>query len=100
MNEPVNIMGVMAFPNPNGVRDIRFVDSRYNTLFEVPDGGNVVIRHPDGSISVQPCLYIDDYHARIGNYVYHIHEFAEIMEQNGNTYEPEQCESGDDAHEA
>ncbi len=89
MNEPANIMGVVAFPNPNGVRDIRFVDGQYNTLFRVPDGGNAVIRGVDGSISKKSCRYIDDYHARIGNYVYHIHEFAKIMEQNGNTYEPE-----------
>ncbi len=89
MNEPINVEGVVAFPNPNGIRDIRFVDSRYNTLFSVPDGGNVLIRHPDGSISKKSCLYIDDYHARIGNYVYHIHEFAETMERNGNIYEPE-----------
>ncbi len=99
MNEPINVMGVMAFPNPNGVRDIRFVDSRYNALFKVPDGGNVVIRRPDGTISVRRCLYIDDYHAVIGNSVYHICEFAEAMERNGNIYEPEQYEHEDDAHE-
>lgn len=27
--EPINIAGVCAFPNPNGVRDMRFVDCNY-----------------------------------------------------------------------
>ena len=91
--EAVNVMGVWAYPN--GVRDIRFIDSHYNALFKVPDGGNVVITHFDGSVSVRRCTYIDDHHAMIGNSVYHICEFAEIMEANGNTYAPEQPREGD-----
>lgn len=101
LTEPVNIMGVMAYPNPNGVRDIRFIDSHYNTLFKVPDGGNVVITRFDGSKDTRRCLYIDDTHAAIGNGVYHICEFAETMEANGSTYAPEQPQEGDicDAYE-
>lgn len=95
MTEPVNIMGVMAFPNPNGIRDIRFIDSHYNALFKVADGENVVITHFDGSAIIRPCTYIDDHHAMIGNSVYHICEFAETMEQNGNTYAPEHPREGD-----
>ncbi len=34
--EPINIAGVCAFLNPNGVRDMRFVDCNYNTLFRLP----------------------------------------------------------------
>ena len=31
--EPVNIMGVVAFPNPDKEKQaIRFIDSNYNTL--------------------------------------------------------------------
>jgi len=89
MTEPVNIMGVVAFPNPNGIRDIRFIDSAYNTLFVIPDGGNVVIRGPDGMFSKLSCHYIDDCHTLIGSCVFHICEFAEVMERNGCTYEPE-----------
>lgn len=34
--EPVNIMGVIAFPNPNkDERVIRFIDSEYHTLFTI-----------------------------------------------------------------
>lgn len=41
--EPVNIAGVCAFPNPNGVRDMRFVDCYYNTLFYLPNHSNIII---------------------------------------------------------
>lgn len=43
------------------------------------------------------CRYIDDYHLEVGNNLYHICEFAERMEQNGNAVIPlrsslpEQC---------
>ena len=29
MKEPVNIMGVVAFPNEDGKRDCRFIDPHY-----------------------------------------------------------------------
>ena len=36
--EPVNIMGVFTFPNPNkDERVIRFIDSEYHTLFNMQD---------------------------------------------------------------
>lgn len=94
--EPVNIMGVVAFPNPDKDKQaVRFIDSRYNELFRVPDGGNVVLTQFDGSRTVLPCTYIDDYHAKIGRSVYHICQFAELMEQNGAIYEPEHPREGD-----
>ena len=47
--EPVNIMGVIAFPNPNkDERVIRFIDSEYHTLFTIKDGESIVITHFDG----------------------------------------------------
>lgn len=94
MTEPINVMGVMAYPNPNGDRRIRFIDSRYNVKFMIPDGGSILVRAADGSASILACSYIDDYHARIGNCVYHICEFAEIMEANGRTCRPWQPSGG------
>lgn len=94
--EPVNIMGVVAFPNPDKEKQvIRFIDSSYNELFKIPDGGNVVLTRFDGSRALLPCTYIDDYHAKIGNSVYHICQFAEMAEQNGAIYEPEHPREGD-----
>jgi hypothetical protein len=45
------------------------------------------------------CRYIDEYHLEVGRYLYHICEFAEWMEEAGNTVIPlrsslpEQCYS-------
>lgn len=42
--EPVNIMGVFAFPDPDkDKRVIRFIDSDYHTLFTIRDGESIVI---------------------------------------------------------
>lgn len=48
--EPVNIMGVIAFPEPDKrKRRIRFIDPEYNTLFYIPDGASIVMTRMDGS---------------------------------------------------
>ena len=70
-------------------KKIRFIDSRYNTLFYVPDGGKVVLTYSDGTRAVRTCSFIDEYHTRVGGSVYHICEFAEKMERNGTSYMPE-----------
>ena len=75
--EPVNIMGVIAFPNPDkDKRVIRFIDSEYHTLFTIQDGESIVITRFDGEQLILPCTYIDDCHTRIGSSVCHICEFA------------------------
>ena len=87
--EPVNIMGVFAFPNPDkDKRAIRFIDSEYHTLFTIKDGESIVITRFDGEKMILSCTYIDDYHVCVGNSTYHICEFAEMQERNGNTYVP------------
>ena len=87
--EPVDIMGVIAFPNPDkDKRAIRFIDSEYHTLFTIKDGESIVITRFDGEKMVLPCKYIDDCHVCVGNSAYHICEFAEMQERNGNTYVP------------
>ena len=87
--EPVDTMGVFAFPNPDkDKRDIRFIDSAYRTLFTIKDGESIVITRFDGEKMVLPCKYIDDCHVCVGNSAYHICEFAEMQERNGNTYVP------------
>ena len=72
------------------IKNIRFIDSRYNTLFFVPDGGNIVLTYSDGEKLTRPCKFLDEYHTQIGSNVYHICEFAEKMERNGTTCVPEQ----------
>ena len=78
-------------------KGIRFIDSHYKELFRIPDGGKVKIHYSWNEDQIRTCRYIDDYHVEIGSNLYHICEFAERMEQNGNTVIPlrsslpEQC---------
>lgn len=69
-------------------RDIRFIDSRYKELFRLPDGEQVTITDSDGEKRDFTCRYIDEAHLEVGNNLYHICEFAELMERNGCTYAP------------
>jgi hypothetical protein len=73
---------------------IRFIDSRYNELFKIPDGGNVVLTSFNGEKATCTCHYMGDCHVMIGNNVYHICQFAEIMERNGTVIAPEIIKEG------
>jgi len=68
--------------------DIRFIDSSYNEQFRIPDGGTIQVEYSDRTFSTR-CEYIDDYHAYIGGEVYHICQFAEIVEHGGGVCRPE-----------
>lgn len=67
---------------------IRFIDSHYHTLFTIADGESIEIISPDGKRKEQVCTYLDGYHTKVGGNVFHICEFAEIMEANGKSYCP------------
>ena len=81
--------------NPDG-KDIRFIDSHYKDLFRIPDGGCIQIHYPDETV-VKPCKFIDEYHTQIGTNVFHICQFAEIMERNNAHYMAEPEIMGDEA---
>ena len=76
---------------------IRFINSRYKELFRIPDGDSIRINRTDGTHTDRTCRYIDDSHLEVGNGLYQICEFAELMERAGNTVIPlrsslpEQC---------
>ena len=67
---------------------IRFITPNYDELFRIPNGGRVQVDYPDRSFSAR-CEYIDDYHTRIGGEVYHICQFAEMLERGGGKASPE-----------
>lgn len=67
---------------------IRFINSNYDTLFHIPDGGIVEVRFPDRAFSAK-CEYLDDYHTLVGDTVFHICEFAEMVERRGGSVRPE-----------
>ncbi|NLB82152.1 MAG: hypothetical protein GX800_11225 [Clostridiaceae bacterium] len=69
-------------------KTIRFIDSQYNDLFTIPDGGNIELTFLGGEKVIRKCTYIDDYHTKVGHNVFHICEFAEKMERQGAKYIP------------
>ena len=69
-------------------RGIRFITPDYKEKFKIPDGDKIRITLSDGEQLDRTCRYIDDYHLEVGSNLYHICEFAERMEQNGNTVIP------------
>ncbi len=73
-------------------KEIRFIDSHYNELFRIPDGSEITIQYPDGHKENRVCKYIDDYHFYLNNLCFHICQFAELMEQNNQTYSPANTE--------
>ncbi|MDR2088528.1 MAG: hypothetical protein LBP73_04145 [Clostridiales Family XIII bacterium] len=75
-------------------KTIRFIDSGYNELFSIMDGGRIRVTYPPGDgrePGVRQCKYLDDTHfEEAGNgTVWHICQFAERMEALGALYEPE-----------
>ncbi len=74
-------------------KGIRFINSRYDELFRIADGEKIKIKYSDGEEQERVCRYIDEYHTEIGNNLYHICQFAEIMERNGSEYTPVEPET-------
>ena len=64
----------------NAERGIRFITPNYREIFRIPDGDKILMRFPEGDIRRRTVRYIDDYHAQIGDNLYHICEFAERMQ--------------------
>lgn len=72
-------------------RGIRFITPGYDEKFRIPDGDEIRVTVPDGETHDYECRYIDDYHFEMNgacHNLYHIAEFAERMERNGNTVIP------------
>ena len=68
--------------------DIRFINSGYDEQFRLPNGGKIEVEYPDRTFSAR-CEYIDDYHTYVGSEVYHICQFAEMLERGGGVCRPE-----------
>ena len=72
-------------------KGIRFITPHYEEKFRIADGDMVRIRCPDGRQLDRECRYIDECHVEVGkgwDNLYHICQFAEIMERNGNSVIP------------
>ena len=72
-------------------KGIRFITPHYDEKFRVADGDRVRIRCQDGRVLDRVCRYIDECHVEVGtgwDNLYHICQFAEMMERNGNSVIP------------
>ena len=66
---------------------IRFVDALGNTLFYLDDGEDIELEVGDEWIRYT-CRYMDDYHFKLGDYIYHIGQFAQEREKLVQRYRP------------
>lgn len=71
-----------------GIKMIRFINSHYDDLFRIEDGKYIQVNFRDHAV-LKRCFYVDEYHAKIDGVVYHICQFAEMMEKANVTYNPE-----------
>lgn len=73
-------------------KGIRFITPHYEDLFRLRDGDKIRIECGDGRTLERTCRYIDEYHLEVGAYpreeIYHICQFAELMERAGNRVSP------------
>ena len=60
----------------------------HEVINSIADGEKIAVTNTVGGKSEYVCRYIDEYHTEVGNNLYHICQFAEIMEHNGSEYTP------------
>lgn len=92
MLEPCKSSGIHSrmlwSPNEMPENDIRFINSRYEDLFWLPNGSYLQIKQSQGTMLMR-CEFIDPYHLFVGSNAFHICEFAERMERLAVAYGPE-----------
>ncbi len=69
-------------------KGIRFITPEYQELFRISDGDSIREWYDDKNCSNRICRYIDDYHVEIGSAAYHIHQYAELMNNIGASVVP------------
>ncbi len=68
--------------------DIRFFTSDYRELSRLPDGGTIMVEYPDRQFAAK-CEYVDEYHTRVDGEIFHICQFAELLQRNNGSCRPE-----------
>jgi hypothetical protein len=73
------------------MNDVRLIDSNYKDLYRVPNGSVIQVDYPDGRSFTTRLEHWDEYHFDVGGLgdMFHICQFAEVMERNGASYYPE-----------
>ena len=72
-------------------KDIRLINSHYDDLYRIPDGGVIQVDYPDGRSFTAKLEHLDDYHFDMGGLgnVFHICQFADVMGRNHADFYPE-----------
>lgn len=73
-------------------RGIRFITPDYGEKFVIPDGDSIRITTSEGKELDHICRFIDEYHVQVGYgsdpEIFHICQFAELLERAGSTVIP------------
>ena len=69
-------------------KGIRFITPQYEEKFRIEDGDKIRVTKLDGQTEEKVCRYIDPYHTEIGSNIFHICEYAEMIEHTGATVIP------------
>ena len=69
-------------------KEIRFIDSSYNELFTIPDGGHIYILEENKAPLEAVCKYIDESHIDIDGRCYNRLQWARLMERNNKICSP------------
>ena len=69
-------------------KGIRFITPDYREKFRLSDGDAICVTSPSGERREHICRYIDDYHLEVGSGLYHICEYAEMLEHSKSTAIP------------
>ena len=72
-------------------KDIRLINSHYDDLYRIPDGGVIQVDYSDGRSFTAKLEHLDDYHFDMGGLgnVFHICQFADVMGRNHAGFYPE-----------
>ena len=68
-------------------KDIRLINSHYDDLYRIPDGGVIQVDYPDGRSFTARLEHLDDYHFDMGGLgnVFHICQFARSWNETMQT---------------
>ncbi len=69
-------------------KEIKFIDSSYNELFTVPDGGEIFIIDKNGDSIKAKCEYVDESHTKIDGKRYNMLSWARLMDRNEKISSP------------
>lgn len=67
---------------------IRFITPQYKEEFRIKNGNCVEVIYSNGTRKCFPCYYVDDTHFLIDKSIYHICEFADMIQKIGAVCQP------------